>query len=69
VAHGPHDAWVKYSNSTSLWDWAETPKVIKIKNIEKVNVLKGEVAIEKYGEEANYGAIEVTTRKEKDTEE
>ncbi|PRX40303.1 M56 family metallopeptidase [Salegentibacter salegens] len=46
-----------------------TLKELAPKNIEKVNVLKGKVAIEKYGEEANYGAIEVTTRKEKDTEE
>jgi len=46
-----------------------TLKEIDPKNIEKINVLKGEGAIEKYGEEADYGAIEVTTKKEKDTEE
>ena len=47
----------KKSNGASL-------KKIEPENIEKTNVLKGEVAIEKYGEEANYGVIEVTTKKE-----
>ena len=39
-------------------------KELEPKNIEKINVLKGDVAIEKYGKEANYGAIEVTSKKE-----
>ena len=47
----------KKSNRASL-------KEIEPENIEKINVLKGEVAIEKYGDEADYGAIEVTTSKE-----
>lgn len=47
----------KKSNGVSL-------KEIEPENIEKINVLKGKNAIEKYGKEADYGAIEVTTRKE-----
>ena len=47
----------KKSNGASL-------KKIAPKNIEKINVLKGKNAIEKYGKKADYGAIEVTTRKE-----
>ncbi len=47
----------KKSNGASL-------KKIEPENIEKTNVLKGDVAIEKYGKEADYGAIEVTTKKE-----
>ncbi|OEY73786.1 M56 family metallopeptidase [Salegentibacter salarius] len=39
-------------------------KELEPKNIEKINVLKGDVAIEKYGKKADYGAIEVTTKKE-----
>jgi len=39
-------------------------KELEPNNIEKINVLKGEAAIEKYGKEADYGAIEVTTKKE-----
>jgi len=39
-------------------------KALDPKNIEKINVLKGEGAIEKYGKEADYGAIEITTKKE-----
>ncbi|SKB65438.1 TonB-dependent outer membrane receptor, SusC/RagA subfamily, signature region [Salegentibacter holothuriorum] len=39
-------------------------KEIKSVNIEKINVLKGKSAIDKYGEEAENGAIEVTTKKE-----
>ncbi|MBZ9728790.1 M56 family metallopeptidase [Salegentibacter sp. JZCK2] len=44
-------------------------KAIDPKNIEKINVLKGEGAIEKYGEETKDGVIEITTKKEKTTKE
>lgn len=37
---------------------------IQPEDIEKINVLKGENAMEKYGEEAVDGAIEITTKKE-----
>ena len=39
-------------------------KELEPKNIERIKVLKGANAIEKYGKEANYGAIEATTKKE-----
>lgn len=39
-------------------------KELEPKNIERIKVLKGANAIEKYGKKANYGAIEATTKKE-----
>lgn len=34
-------------------------------DVEKINVLKGTVALEKYGEDAEVGVIEITTKKDK----
>jgi len=34
-------------------------------DVEKINVLKGKVALEKYGEDAKDGVIEITTKKDK----
>jgi TonB-dependent SusC/RagA subfamily outer membrane receptor len=41
-------------------------KELQPENIEKINVLKGKGAIEKYGEEAEDGVIEITTKKDKE---
>lgn len=40
-------------------------KTIKPKNIERIDVLKSEKAILKYGEKGKYGVIEITTKKHK----
>ncbi|TDN87256.1 beta-lactamase regulating signal transducer with metallopeptidase domain [Salegentibacter sp. 24] len=39
-------------------------KELQPEDIEKINVLKGKMAIEKYGKEAKEGVIEITTKKE-----
>ncbi|MGY5847101.1 M56 family metallopeptidase [Salegentibacter sp. HM20] len=47
---------------------AEAMKALKPKNIKGIKVLKDEAAIEKYGEDALEGVIEITTRKQEEKE-
>ena len=43
----------------------EEMKKLDSKNIESINVLKGDTAIKKYGKKAKNGVIEITTKKSK----
>ena len=48
-----------------ILDGKEGPKLkdINPETIESMNVLKGETAIEKYGQKARYGVVEITSKK------